>query len=133
MRINREAKGRAKKLFNACFENGQLSEEAVKKVVSLMLESKPRNYLGALKWFERLVSIELAKRDAHVETAVALGGDEATVATSLKKKFGEHIDLRFSVNEDLLGGARVRVGNDVWDASVRGRLRDVGKMIADEA
>ena len=41
---------------------------------------------------------------------------------SLAEKYGDDLSFEFKVNPGLLGGMRVRVGNDVWDGSVKTRL-----------
>ncbi len=47
----------------------------------------------------------------------------AVVSTSdLTKQYGEGLEFEFWINRDLLGGMRIRVGNDVWDGSVKNRL-----------
>ena len=44
------------------------------------------------------------------------------LVANLKKKYGSDLTTEFVVNPDLLGGMRIRVGNDVWDGTVRNRL-----------
>jgi len=68
-----------------------------------------------------------------VETATPL--DDASF-TQLQKvvseKFGVKVDLKRSVDPDLLGGVKVRVGNKVVDASVRGRLEKLRATLKGE-
>ena len=44
------------------------------------------------------------------------------VTSSLQEKYGHDLSFEFKVTPELLGGMRIRVGNDVWDGSVKGRL-----------
>ena len=37
-------------------------------------------------------------------------------------RYGEGLQYEFVLNPALLGGMRIRVGDDVWDGSVKGRL-----------
>ena len=65
----------------------------------------------------------MERRQVTVESAGTL--DDASrerVQSSLKQNYGEDLTFEFRVNPDLLGGMRVRVGNDVWDGSVKSRL-----------
>ena len=58
-----------------------------------------------------------------VESAVEL--DEATrqrVVAGLAKQYGPDLVVQYQINPALLGGLRIRVGNDVFDGSVQGRL-----------
>jgi F-type H+-transporting ATPase subunit delta len=40
----------------------------------------------------------------------------------LAVRYGAELVTEFRVNPDLIGGLRVKIGDDVWDGSVRGRL-----------
>jgi F-type H+-transporting ATPase subunit delta len=44
------------------------------------------------------------------------------VKKELTRQYGEGLEFDFWINPDLLGGMRIRVGNDVWDGSVKSRL-----------
>jgi len=68
-----------------------------------------------------------------VETASPL--DDASFAQLQKvtsEKFGVKVELTRSVDPALLGGIRVRVGNKVVDASVRGRLEKLRTTLKGE-
>ena len=86
-------------------------------------EEKPRHYLNILELYKRLLRLEIEKRTAVIETANDLSLDAATeIISNLKRKYGNDLDTQFVVNPELLGGMRIKVGNDVWDSSVRNRL-----------
>jgi F-type H+-transporting ATPase subunit delta len=58
-----------------------------------------------------------------VESAVELDAATRTrVAEGLTGQYGPGLILQYKVTPDLLGGLRIRVGNDVFDGSVQGRL-----------
>jgi len=42
---------------------------------------------------------------------------------SLKKTYGDDLATDFSVNPNLIGGMRVKVGSNVWDGSVKARIK----------
>jgi F-type H+-transporting ATPase subunit delta len=48
---------------------------------------------------------------------------------NLKRKYGQDLIAEFSVNPELLGGMRIRVGSDVWDATVRNRLERLQQQL----
>ena len=66
----------------------------------------------------RPTSNEFKRNVAHYEGLVA----------DLKKKYGSQIAPEFSVNPELLGGMKIRVGSDVWDGSVKNRLERLGEQ-----
>jgi len=75
---------------------------------------------------EELSELAAARRDryvAHVRAPVGLSPDqEQRLAAALSRLYGRPISLQVELDEDLLGGLVVRVGNEVIDGSVAGKL-----------
>lgn len=131
MKITKEARRTSRQLFRACMVNGKLDESSVRKVVSTVAGSKPRGYIGILDAFARLVANEVDRQRAAVESASALSpATQTELQASLSKKYGRPLTLDFSVNPELLGGIRVKVGSDVWDGSVKARLKALSDSLA---
>ena len=132
MKISKDAARSARQLFRACIDaEGRLHGSRVKNVVKLLAEKKPRHYLATLTAFQRLVRLEVAKRTAVVESVTALSGEmRDQLRADLQKKFGADIACDFVINPELIGGLRVKVGNHVWDGSVRAKLQALGDRIA---
>jgi F-type H+-transporting ATPase subunit delta len=123
MKSRKEALRTAKKIFAASMKDGRLDESLVKRVVAKLAASRPRGYKEVADAYGRLVRLEVEKNRAIVQSAVAL--DEATKArltADLRKKYGPQVSPEFSVQPELLGGMKIRVGSDVWDGSVKNRL-----------
>jgi F-type H+-transporting ATPase subunit delta len=116
----KQAKRDAKRLFRLCLRDGNVDPSRVRTVVEKALESKPRGYLVLLGQFQKLLSLELAKHTAEIQSAVPLTADlEASVQARLERVYGQWITARFVLNRSLIGGMRIKVGNDVYDGSVR--------------
>ena len=124
MQIPKEARKKAWELFESSLDaNRRVDPAKAISVADLVVKAAPRHALQILKEFSRLVRLELAKHHAVVETAVPL--DEASkqaVFTSLLRRAGGTITVQTKVDPALIGGARIRLGSEVWDATVRTRL-----------
>lgn len=119
-----------KALFAACKVNGVVDEGRVRDVVRRVLETRPRGYLSALGCFRRLVKLDLDRRAALVETAIpASPALETSVREQLVRRHGPGVHVRFQVNPSLVGGLRVRVGSDIYDGSVSGRLEALASSL----
>jgi F-type H+-transporting ATPase subunit delta len=130
MKINKETRQMARALLRSSFTNGELDSNRVRAIVKSLIEQKPRQYLNILEIYKRLLRFELEKRTAVIETASELPLDSATeIINNLKRKYGADLDTQFVVNQELLGGMRIRVGNDVWDSSVRNRLQRLQQQL----
>lgn len=123
MKISNQSRRDGKALFNACRVNGVLDESRARRAVGEIIARKPRGYAGTLRHFHRLVRLDVARRAAVVESAVALPPAlQARVKASLAARNGPGLEIRFEVRPALIGGMRVRVGSDIFDGSVAGRL-----------
>jgi len=130
MKISREARRTARELFRLSLVDGHVDAGRTEEISSGIIAAKPRSFLQILKEFTRLIRLELGKRHAIVESATTL--DAATTADieqNLKIKFGGDIAVEFHIAPSLLGGLRIRLGSDVWDGSVSGRLFSLSKQL----
>jgi F-type H+-transporting ATPase subunit delta len=123
MKITKQARLEARRAFRACAVDGKFDENNARKVVDILVEQKPRGYLGILTQFQKLVKLDEARRNATIESAAPLPADyQAKVQADLKKVYGDGLNFTFKQNPALLGGLRIKVGGDVYDGSVQGRL-----------
>lgn len=123
MRISKQSRRDAKQLFRGCLVNGLLDEARVRQAVARVAQAKPRGYVAILEHFQRLVKLEIERRTARVESATPLADALQTeMRDALSRRYGGGLAISFSQNPALLGGIRVRVGSDVFDGSVQGRL-----------
>jgi F-type H+-transporting ATPase subunit delta len=123
MKLDKESRKLSKQLFKASFTSARLDGGKVSTIAKQVIKDKPRNYVGLLKEYQRLIRLEVAKRHAVVESAAAL--DKKTtddLVTNLKSKYGGDLTTEFKVTPELLGGLRIKIGSDVFDGSVRERL-----------
>ncbi len=123
MKGNKQSRRDAKQLFQSCQVDGALDEARVRQAVALLIEKKPRGYFGTLQELQRLVKLDVNNRSARVESAVALSeAQQQEVRASLGRLKGADVEVEFAENADLIGGMRVKLGDDVYDGSVKTRL-----------
>jgi F-type H+-transporting ATPase subunit delta len=130
MKINKETRQLSKQLLRASFTGSQLDSTRIASLMKSLIEKKPRNYIKVLESYKRLLRLEVEKRSATIETATELVPEVgAQIVSNLKRKYGSDLTTRFVVNQELLGGMRIRVGSDVWDSSVRNRLQRLQQQL----
>jgi len=123
MKINKEIRQLSRKMLQASFTDGQLDPGRVSSLVDSVIAEKPRNYIGVLKNYSRLLRLELEKRHATIETASEVDpAIRSEIVANLKSKYGNDLATDFHVDPQLLGGMRIRVRRNVWDGSIRNRL-----------
>ena len=73
--------------------------------------------------FEELVRRERGIALAEVRSALPLDEAQRTaIAERLRALTGDRIEIREVVDDALIGGVSVRIGDRLYDASVRNRL-----------
>lgn len=123
MKIGKQARRDAKQLFRGCQVNGLLDESRARQTVRLLVEKKPRGYVDILMHFQRLVQLDVTKHTAAIESAAPLADAlKQDLQRNLNRLYGEGLQISFKENPRLIGGLRIRVGSDVYDGSVLGRL-----------
>ena len=128
MKISKQARRDAKHLFRGCVANGLLDDQLVRQTVQLLIARKPRGYIAILTHFQRLVRLDVARRTATIQSARPLPENLRTaMQANLARKYGPGLAISFAQNPDLIGGVRVRVGSDVYDASIRARLAELAE------
>lgn len=131
MKGSKDAIRTARGLIKVVTVDGRIDPSRVKRVVARIGDAKPRGYLGILGAFQRMVRLEVEKRVALIETATELKRElREALERNLKAKYGGDLVMEFGVDESLIGGMRVRVGSDVWDGSVKGRLARLADKVS---
>jgi F-type H+-transporting ATPase subunit delta len=98
--------------------------EGVRKVVGTLLEVGHLDQLGLiLAELERMSRPRAERRLARVSSAVTLTTEEqAAIRSRLTRRFGADLEFDFDVDASLIGGVLLRIGDQVIDGSVAGRL-----------
>jgi F-type H+-transporting ATPase subunit delta len=123
MKSNRKIVRSARRLFRLCLVNGALDETRTREVARRIAVSGRRESRPLLTALLRLVRLDLARREALVESATPLPFDvQESVSAGLRGLYGADVKANFAVNPALVGGMRIKVGSDVYDGSVRARL-----------
>jgi F-type H+-transporting ATPase subunit delta len=103
---------------------GDRFNEPARNFIRLLVESDRVTLLPQIAaMFETLKDDAESTAKATIESAFALTDAQlAQMQQALEKRFGRKIETTVSVNPDLIGGARVTVGDAVLDGSVQAKL-----------
>lgn len=124
-------------------EDGQIVD-IVTQVAGAGVDDEQRNFFRLLVENRRVgLAAEIARQfeqqrraseqrlKVRVTAAAELDQDQRQrLAERLGKRFGAEIEMEAAVDADLLGGIVVRAGDQVIDASVRGRLEQLGRQLS---
>ena len=98
--------------------------EGVHRFLGTLLEAGQLDQLDRiLVELDTLVQKRPERRIAHVTSAVALtAAEKAALRARLSDRYGPDLEFKFDVDSSLIGGVRLRVGDQVIDGSIAGKL-----------
>ena len=97
---------------------------AVNLLLLMVRRGRPGAVEPMIARFSELLRRQRGVALAQVRTALPLDdGQRADVAARLRAITGSQIEMDETVDPDLIGGIAVRIGDQLYDASVRSRLQ----------
>lgn len=121
---------RLTKLILATAE-GRLSNTGT-NFVKLLAEHRRYPLLPAIsELFERRRAEFEGRATVEVISAFDLAPSfQESIAAAMSKRLGRTVDLSLSIDKSLIGGVLIRAGDLVIDATLRGRLQQLGAKLA---
>ncbi|THF60170.1 F0F1 ATP synthase subunit delta [Pseudothauera rhizosphaerae] len=133
--------------LRACIADPKLTDDQLIKLVLDLagegLSAELQNFVRVLVANERLqllpeirdLFVQLKNehegvQEAQIASAFPL--DDATLAnlkSDLEARFKSRLDIQVSIDPELIGGVRIAVGDEVIDASVRGKLANMAAAL----
>jgi F-type H+-transporting ATPase subunit delta len=102
---------------------GNVGEQPLALVLRMVRRGRPGAIESMVARFAELVRRERGIALAYVRTALPLEDEQRKdVMARLRELTGEKIEINEVVDESLIGGIAVQIGDRLYDASVRGRL-----------
>ncbi len=120
----------AKGLAQLSLKDGVVSAEKVEAVLQALRKSPPRKPKTVLKHYLNYIKREINRSKAVIEYAGTLDAFSASnIQKSLTETYHRAITIESRENPSLIAGFRIAVGDDVYDASVSGRLDNLSKSV----
>jgi F-type H+-transporting ATPase subunit delta len=120
----------AKKLVELSKENGVVTESKVSEVLAGFRQVQHRHHLVVLKTFFGHLRREVALQTAVVSTPAVLSDDTLrAIEAQFSKLYNRPVSAVTKQDTSLIAGVRVRLGDDVYDASVAGRLQRLAESV----
>ena len=121
----------AKKLVELSKDNGVVTEAKVTEVLAGLKQVQHRHHLTVLKTFLSYLRREIALQTAVVMTPGAFSDDALkAIEATYSKMYDRPVSAVIQQETALIAGVRVRVGDDVYDASVAGRLQRLAENVS---
>ena len=120
----------AKRLIKVSTEKGELNESELWQGILQLKESGFKHLIPLLKALRPKVSQAVAWQTIEVTSPTVLSDSAiASFKNVFETKYNRPVQVRTKLDPALIGGLQVRIGDDVYDASVSAHLKRIAGEI----
>lgn len=124
------------KLTDASFSDGKMNESQVAKSIKILKSLPQSESIKALSEYLRQLKRKEREHTMYIEAATQLSSVQLREAKKIAEKkvlpAGRQVKITkvlVSINPEILGGFKMRVGDEIWDGSVLGNINQVKEVI----
>lgn len=112
------------------FEKGKIDEKRARGFIETFKKLSLNESIFCLETYQKLLKQELSKSEAIVYSAIKLSTEEQKKI--LKKLNSELLILSsdFKIDPSLLGGIKVKIGDIIFDDTVKSKINTVKEVIS---
>lgn len=118
------------KLINESFKEGKLIESKVLKSITLLKSQSSTQAIYSLQEYLRELKRMQREHTLHIETVIPISPGQLKKIKRVIEKNVKITKIVTTINPEILGGVRLRVGDEIWDQSLLGKLNQVKEVIA---
>lgn len=118
------------KLVDASFRNGRMVESQVGRSIKILKSLPSLEAIQALSEFLKGIKRKEREHTLYIETVSPLTSVQVEKAKKIVGKKMLITKVLVSVKPEILGGFKLRVGDEIWDSSILGKINQVKEAIA---
>lgn len=117
------------KLIEISFKKDRVVESQVIKSIKV-LKSLPRSQaIEAITEYLKQLKLNIRQHTLYLETVVPLSSTQINKIKKIVEKKTRITKIISQINPEILGGFKLKVGDEVWDESILGKVTQVKEAI----
>ncbi len=116
-------------LVKAGFKDGKVVESQVTKSIKILKMLPQYEAIGAMSDYLSSLKRQMRQHTMYIETVVPLSASQLQKIKKMVDKKVKITKVVTSINEEILGGFRLRVGDEIWDDSISSKIVQVREAI----
>jgi len=110
---------------------GKANPSALRLIHRLVAAPRGRSVVTGVEELSRIAAVRRERVTALVTAAVPLTeAQRDRLSGILSRAYGREVRLNVELDQDLIGGMTIRVGDDIIDGSVAGRLAEAARRVS---
>lgn len=119
-----------KKFVEASFKDGKMIETQVSKSIKILkLLSNSQAILALTEYLKQLKRQE-RKYTLYIESAIAPSSVQIKKIKKVVERKTRISKVLVNVNPEILGGFKLKIGDEIWDESILGKINQVKEVIS---
>jgi len=110
---------------------GKANPSALRLIRRLVAAPRGRSVIAGVEELNRIAAQRRERITALVKAAVPLTEAQRTRLTAiLARAYGRDVRLNVELDQELIGGLTIRIGDDIIDGSLAGRLAEASRRVS---
>lgn len=137
MKIKKQLQKTVSKLIDISFKDGRMLEGQVIKSIKVLKSLSRSEAILALSEYLKGIKRKEREYTMYIETAIPLSPAQIKKAKKIveRKAAGSErsrtiTKVLVNINPEILGGFKLRIGDEIWDESVIGKIQQVKEAIS---
>ncbi len=129
MKKDKELQKLINRLVEASFKDGKLVESQVVKSIRALKSTTKTQAIWALSEYLKALKRKQREHTLLIETVVPLSASQLTKIKKIIEKKVKVTKIITQINPEILGGFKLRIGDDSMDESLSGKIKQIKEAI----
>ncbi|MBI2019731.1 F0F1 ATP synthase subunit delta [Candidatus Daviesbacteria bacterium] len=134
MKKNKQLLKLVQDLVDLSFKDSRIVENQTVKAIKLLKKLPQSKAIFAMSEFLKELKRREREHTMYIETAIPLSSVQVNKMKKIvEKRSGEQnrtiSKVLVNINPDILGGFKLRIGDEIWDETILGKIEQVKEAI----
>ena len=130
MKKNKHLQKLIHKLVETSFKEGKLLESQVTKSIKALKSLPKSQAIQALSEYLKELKRMMRKHTIYIETTIPLTSTQIYRVKKIVDKKVKITKIVTNINPEILGGFKLKIGDEIWDESLMGKINQVKEVIS---
>ncbi len=118
-----------RKLIDISFSDGKIIEKEVVKSIKVLKTLPTTKAIFAISEFLKELRRKERAHTMYIETAISLSPVQVAKAKKIVSRNNKITKVLVQINPEILGGFKLKIGDEIWDESVKGKIEQIKETI----
>lgn len=129
MKIRKQLQKTVNKLIDLSFKDGKIVEAQVARSIKVLKSLSRFEAIPALSEYLKNLKRKEREHTMFIETVVPLSPTQVKRMKKIVEKKVRISKVLVNINPEILGGFKLRIGDEIWDESISGKINQVKEAI----